>query len=364
MHVKTKNSRLALLVALVMLLAQGAMAQPQEPEWMIHEGATAALYRSQEAGSPVLRRVYAGQQLRLASASASGQALVAVELLSETGTLLEGYMAASALRALDQTKGEGLALLAHPEAAAQQLRSRPADSAKSLGLYYNGVHARLLGQAADGWVKVGIGSIEGYLPLEGLSLNPQPQEAVAELPTVSVAYADGPSLTLRAEQNYQSEKLGAYPNGNPMSVLGFTEDFVHVAGPDGKLGFMMAWGVSPQLTAAEVQKAQPAQTTGEPSATAQPQGPAATPPADAVLTSVNNGGGQGAHLRARASANSDSLGLYLNGEQVYLISWGEWWCRVWVDGKTGYMMTKLINVQGPDIGADPVGWNHLPQSAV
>ena len=55
-----------------------------------------------------------------------------------------------------------------------------------------------------------------------------------------------------------------------------------------------------------------------------------TPP-DAAAITVDNAGGEGANLRARASAGSESYGLYMNGTKVYLLRWGEWWCRVWAD---------------------------------
>lgn len=255
------------------------------------------------------------------------------------------------------------ALLASMEASAQVLRSKPSQNADSLGYYLNGVQAQVAGAPEKGWVKVSIGSLTGYLKEEELILDPSPDIEAEELPVVQVAYQDGPSLTLRAAQSYQSEKMGGYPNGTEAQVMGFTEDFVHVIMPDGKVGFMMAWGVSPQMTKADVQEKEtaPAQETGDkaggqPEATDKPQPSAATPPPDTELISVYNAGGQGATLRAKSSTGSVSLGLYPNGSQVYLLKWGEWWCRIWADGKTGYMMTKMLNVQQPDLsGGDDFG---------
>ncbi len=271
-------------------------------------------------------------------------------------------LSAAAALAEDSITFPATALLADPGATAQVLRSRPTDKADSLGYYFNGVLALAVEAPSKGWAKVSIGSLTGYLKEEGLILDP-PEDMEADLlPLVQVAYQDGPSLTLRAAQSYQSDKLGGYPNGTEVEVMGFTEDFVHVIMPDGKLGFMMAWGVSPQMTKADVQAkeaAEPQEDEGAegqagasakpqaPAATDAPETPAATPPPGAELISVYNAGGQGATLRAKSSTASDSLGLYLNGSKVYLLKWGEWWCRIWVDGKTGYMMTKMLNVEQP-----------------
>ena len=244
--------------------------------------------------------------------------------------------------------GSSRALLVSAEDTLQVLRSRPSANSDNLGYYFNGVHADVIGGPAKGWVEVAIGSLTGYLREEDLIIDPPADIAAAELPTVKVAYKDGPRLTMRAEQNYQSEKLGSYENGTEMTVLGFTEDFAHVMGPDLQVGFMMAWGVDPQLTvsAAREEAKQTAPATAE--GTSAPEMPAATPPPDAAAITVDNAGGEGANLRARASSGSESYGLYMNGTKVYLLRWGEWWCRVWADGKTGYMMTKMLDVQQPN----------------
>ena len=244
--------------------------------------------------------------------------------------------------------GSSRALLVSAEDTLQVLRSRPSANSDNLGYYFNGVHADVIGGPAKGWVEVAIGSLTGYLREEDLIIDPPADIASAELPTVKVAYKDGPRLTMRAEQNYQSEKLGSYENGTDMTVLGFTEDFAHVMGPDLQVGFMMAWGVDPQLTVSAAREEAKQTAPATPEGTSAPEMPAATPPPDAAAITVDNAGGEGANLRARASSGSESYGLYMNGTKVYLLRWGEWWCRVWADGKTGYMMTKMLDVQQPN----------------
>ena len=246
------------------------------------------------------------------------------------------------------SQASSLALLASPEEALQVLRSRPSANADNLGYYFNGVYAGVVSGPAKGWVQVSIGSLTGYLREEDLIIDPPADIAAAELPTVKVAYKDGPRLTMRAEQNYQSEKLGSYENGTEMTVLGFTEDFAHVMGPDLQVGFMMAWGVDPQLTVSAAREEAKPSAAAELEGTQIPELPAATPPPDAAAITVDNAGGEGANLRARASSGSESYGLCMNGTKVYLLRWGEWWCRVWADGKTGYMMTKMLDVQQPN----------------
>lgn len=62
---------------------------------------------------------------------------------------------------------------------------------------------------------------------------------------------------------------------------------------------------------------------------------------------VNNpGANERLHLRQAASRSSKSLGKYGNGTYVTLLQQGNTWCKVIVDGKTGYMMTQYLRFYG------------------
>ena len=71
------------------------------------------------------------------------------------------------------------------------------------------------------------------------------------------------------------------------------------------------------------------------------------PQPEGILTVVDNPDGQGAQLRKRASTGSDSLGLYRNGTSVIVTGGGEYWKQVWVEGRTGWMMAKLLKGMQP-----------------
>ena len=113
-----------------------------------------------------------------------------------------------------------------------------------------------------------------------------------------------------------------------------TEDFVHVLTEDGLTGFMMAWGVTPQPAYADI------------------AGTVTLPQPEGIPTVVDNPGGQGANLRKRGSTDSDSLGLYQNGTAVIVTGGGEYWKQVWVQGKTGWMMAKMLKGMQPQVNGE------------
>ena len=70
--------------------------------------------------------------------------------------------------------------------------------------------------------------------------------------------------------------------------------------------------------------------------------------------SGSTGGGSGyavvntgrLYLRSAASKSSKSLGLFSRGTYVTVLEQGSTWCRVKVNGTTGYMMTAYLKFHG------------------
>ncbi|HSK69925.1 MAG TPA: SH3 domain-containing protein [Candidatus Limnocylindria bacterium] len=311
-----------MLLAALLMGVSGARMEPA-PEMYINAGEARPLFHTPDAGAAPVRTLYAGEAFEMAGEE-GGWARVRV--ITEAGQPFALWARPENLRPLMPEDGPRFAMILGGDGPVR-LRARASRNADSLGWYFPGVWVRVLGQPQDGWAAVAVGSLNGFLPEAELLLDPPSGSEGPAVPESAVAYADGPSLTLRAAQSYQSDRAGAYPNGTMVTVLGYTDDFAHVLAPDGKVGFMMGSGISPQGPSL----ASPVVNPG-------------TPPPNAYVVRVDNPGGQGAHLRARASTGSESLGLYANGSAVYVIRWGEFWTQVWADGRTGYMMTKLLGM--------------------
>ena len=264
--------------------------------------------------------------------------------VNEAGQRLPGWVKASGLRPKTQEDGSGIAIVNSADPFVRvHLQKGASSRSDSLGKYYNGVVVTLIQAPKDNYVKVRIGSLEGFMKLDSLLLDAMPGSVQTYVQTATVQNPKDPGLTLRAGQSYQSDKLGGYSNGTPVTVIGLTEDFAHVITQDGRIGFMMASGLSPQPVYADVDPGLRVE---------RPQGSASV---------IDNQGGQGAHLRKKGSTASDSLGLYPNGTEVVVTGGTAWWKQVWVDGKTGYMMATLIRdfvpEDEPDLIDEGLDWN-------
>lgn len=126
------------------------------------------------------------------------------------------------------------------------LRAKKSVHSKSLGKYYNGCIVAVLDKGNDGWSKVRIGNLDGYMKNEFLDFEFPTEKRTEELPKVSVRNAKGESANLRREATTNADIIALYPNGTKVQVLGVTETWYHVQ-IDGETGFIMAGYLDRQL---------------------------------------------------------------------------------------------------------------------
>lgn len=326
-------SLLAILLALPLI--PGAQVAEAPPVY-INPGDAVPVYESPDEGGKSGFALDSGAVFEVVSTQGEW---LGIRRINEAGQRVPGWVKSAGLRQKTAEDGSDIALVNSPDPFVRvQLHKGASGKSGSMGKYFNGVVVTLIQEPKDSWVKVRIGSLEGFMRLDQLLMDALPGSIPSYVQTAAVQNPRDPGLTLRAGQSYQSDKLGGYSNGATVQVLGLTEEFAHVITQEGKIGFMMASGLSPQPVYADV----------DPGIfVAQPEG---------ALSVIDNPGGQGAHLRQKASTGSASLGLYPNGTQVVVTGGTDWWKQVWVEGKTGYMMAKLIRGFEPSEDAPEDSW--------
>ncbi len=137
-------------------------------------------------------------------------------------------------------------------------------------------------------------------------------------------------LHLRAGPGSSYASLGLYRSGTPVLVEGFANGSWASVLVDGRRGYMNVHYLS---------GCAPAQA-----------GPVSFPAGtDYTILYVRTGNGGRLHLRADASRDAVSLGLYANGTQVYALSLDNGWSQVTVDGITGFMLTGCLSPVPPSM---------------
>lgn len=126
------------------------------------------------------------------------------------------------------------------------LRERPDTSAPSLGKYYTGVHVEVLSRQ-NGWAKVHIGNLNGYMMDEYLRPPDAGANPIGAMPIFEVQNPNrAQNLHLRQHPSLEARSLGLYNNNTRVIQMGFSGDWSHVITlRDGRMGFMLTRYLSP-----------------------------------------------------------------------------------------------------------------------
>ena len=203
------------------------------------------------------------------------------------------------------------------------LRTRPSDSAPSLGRYYNGVRMGALSEPSNGWIKVYVEgtneSVAGYMQTRYLAYNPSTPVPSA-IPLATVNNKNGTGLNLREKPSSASANLGLHPilNGATVLVLGWGSEWCHVR-EENLTGYVLTSGlVFPGTGSSNNSNSMNNASTTTSACVRNPN------PADRL------------NLRAEPRTDAVSYGKYYNGTPVTVLSDNSnGWVKVRIGGSVG-----------------------------
>lgn len=155
----------------------------------------------------------------------------------------------------------------------------------------------------------------------------------AQAATYATAVVKGGWLRLRAEASYNAETISAYYTGTSVTILGGSGEWFYVSTPDGKNGYMHSdfLTVTGSITGGQLDEN-----------------------TQAYVTSSN---GKSVRMRTGPSQQYSVIASYPVGTPVTILISGEDWCKIRIDGRTGYMMTEFITTTGaPEAGENNVAY--------
>ena len=204
------------------------------------------------------------------------------------------------------------------------LRAEASTESSVLGKYGWGTEVLVKGYNGD-WAYVDVAGQSGYMYAKYLG-----DESATHVTRYVNTNTRG--LNLRAEPN--GTILGSYPRGTAVTVLSTSNGWSKVS-VQGQTGYMYSHWLS---------AAKPSSSTGSSSSIGTAV--VANPKDTQVL-----------FLRSEPSVSSQSLGYYRNGKSVTLLEKLDGWYKVRVDGQTGYMMAKFLDVRGAVTGGTATVYN-------
>ena len=172
-------------------------------------------------------------------------------------------------------------------------------------------------QKGSNWSRVTVGGVDGFMATEYLRFSGKEESSI---PTGKKAVVSNPRdtqvLNLRQNPSLDAKVLDYYRNGVEVTILKAGDIWHKVQVEDGKVGYMMAkyLKVTDEETEAK--------------------------PFEARLINVN--GGSYVNFRKGPSLKSDVISRLPVGSKVTVIEHGTDWCKVDVDGQTGYVSTWFM----------------------
>ena len=191
------------------------------------------------------------------------------------------------------------------------LRQTASLKAKVLGQYGTGTWIEVTNKG-DTWSKVKVAGKTGYMMTKYLNFG-------ASASTLYVRTNTGIGLNLREGPSTSAKIITSFPIGTAVTVLQRGSGWHKV-----KVGDVQGYMASAYLSAAQA----PSYTT-----------PLSTP-VQAVMKNIN--GGSVVNFRLYPGMNTKIIKAYPVGTAVTVLEKGVNWCKVEIDGQTGYMSTYML----------------------
>jgi len=232
-----------------------------------------------------------------------------VEVNGKTGYMMTKY--------LSREWGDIAATVRTNTGIGLNLRQEPSLSGAIIASFKPGTTVSVMQKGAT-WSRVKVNGEEGFMATEYLNFGSG--SASVKPQSGKVAVVNNPKATqvlnLRAQASLDAKVLSYYRNGVKVTILESGDTWHKVQVQDGKVGYM---------------KAKYLKVTDE---------TASTTPYTATLFNAN--GGKIVNFRKGPSLSSGIISTIPVGTKVTVVEHGTDWCKVEIDGVTGYISTWFM----------------------
>ena len=145
----------------------------------------------------------------------------------------------------------------------------------------------------------------------------------------ATAVVKGGWLRLRDGASSDAETISAYYTGTKVTILGGSGEWYHVLAPDGKTGYMHSGylTVTGSITGGQLD--------------------------ENTVAMVKSDNGKPVRLRSGPSTQYPIVASYAVGTPLTILSTGDTWSKIRINGRTGYMMNEFIKTYGYGGDNDP-----------
>ncbi|MBQ8556593.1 MAG: SH3 domain-containing protein [Clostridia bacterium] len=205
-----------------------------------------------------------------------------------------------------------------------RLRAEASYDAETISAYYTGTSVTILGGSGNWYYVLAPDGNKGYMSASYLTITGSITGGqLSENTAAYVTSKNGLSVRLRTGPSLQYSTIASYAVGTSVTIMTMGDTWCRVR-IGGRTGYMMTEFL----------------TTTKPDVSEPNYGTAYT----AYVVSDN---GLPVRLRTEMSTDSNIISTYNVGTQVTVQEYGSIWCRISINGVTGYMMTRYLSTTKP-----------------
>ena len=307
---------LAMLIAITMLIIP---ASAENYATAVVKGGWLRLRAEASASSETISAYFTGTQVTIIGTSGEWYYVLTPD--GHYGFMNSNYLTVTGSGSSSTTTGSTAYIYA-ANGKPVRMRSGPSTDYGVVASYSVGTQVKVLISGAD-WSKIRVGTRTGYMMSKFLSVTNITPSTPSSSYTAYVTASNGKPVRMRSGPSTDYGVIASYSVGTQVKVLISGADWSKI-----RVGTRTGYIMSKFLSVTNITPSTPSSSY------------------TAYVTASN---GKPVRMRTGAGTNYSVISTYSVGTQVTVLEYGKTWCRIRVNGYTGYMMTKFLTTTQPTI---------------
>ena len=307
---------LAMLIAITMLIIP---ASAENYATAVVKGGWLRLRAEASASSETISAYFTGTQVTIIGTSGEWYYVLTPD--GHYGFMNSNYLTVTGSSS-GSTTTESTAYIYAANGKPVRMRSGPSTDYGVVASYSVGTQVKVLISGAD-WSKIRVGTRTGYIMSKFLSVTNITPSTPSSSYTAYVTASNGKPVRMRTGAGTNYSVISTYNVGTQVKVLISGADWSKI-----RVGTRTGYIMSKFLSVTNITPSTPSSSY------------------TAYVTASN---GKPVRMRTGAGTNYSVISTYNVGTQVTVLEYGKTWCRIRVNGYTGYMMTKFLTTTQPTI---------------
>lgn len=204
-----------------------------------------------------------------------------------------------------------------------RLRAEASASSETISAYFTGTQVTIIGTSGEWYYVLTPDGHYGFMNSNYLTVTGSSSGSTTTESTAYIYAANGKPVRMRSGPSTDYGVVASYSVGTQVKVLISGADWSKI-----RVGTRTGYMMSKFLSVTNITPSTPSSSY------------------TAYVTASN---GKPVRMRTGAGTNYSVISTYSVGTQVTVLEYGKTWCRIRVNGYTGYMMTKFLTTTQPTV---------------